>query len=335
MVGQKMGQLPLARLKPSPPWSYVGVDLFGPFPTRGEVNKRARGKAYGVIFNCFTTRAVHIDLAVDYSSTGFLQVLRRFVSLRGYPSEMYSDGGSQLVGASKELKQVTDGWDADKLHDFGITNGMTWKFSMADSPWQNGVTEILIKGVKKAINHAIGNQVLHFHELQTVFYEVANLVNERPIGRHPTDPEDGVYLCPNNLLLGRATGRVPSGPWRETNNPRHRVEFVQNIIKAYWIKWTRDYFPSLIVRQKWHHQRRNVQKGDVVLVQDSNAIRGNWRMGIVDEVYPDEVGNVRNVQVKLKTPDMADQRRSANYTLIRRAVQRLIVLVPVDRDVID
>ena len=110
---------------------------------------------------------------------------------------------------------------------------------------------------------------------------------------------------------------------------------MQNIIKAYWIKWTRDYFPSLIVRQKWHHQRRSMLKGDVVLVQDSNAIRGNWRMGIVDEVDPDEAGNVRNVQVKLKTPDMADQCRSANYTLIRRAVQRLIVLVPVDRDVID
>ena len=335
MVSQKMGQLPLARLKPSPPWNYVGVDLFGPFTTRGEVNKRARGKAYGVIFNCFTTRAVHIDLAVDYSASGFLQVLRRFVSLRGYPSEMYSDGGSQLVGASNELKQAIDGWDADKLHEFGVTDGMTWKFSMADSPWQNGVTEILIKGVKKAINHAIGSQVLQFHELQTVFYEVANLVNERPIGRHPTDPEDGVYLCPNNLLLGRATGRVPSGPWRETNNPRHRVEFIQNIIKAYWIKWTRDYFPSLIIRQKWHHQRRNVQKGDVVLVQDSNAVRGNWRMGIVDEVHPDETGNVRNVQVRLKTADKSDQCRNANYTLIRRAVQRLIVLVPVDRDEID
>ena len=56
--------------------------------------------------------------------------------------------------------------------------------------------------------------------IQTIVFEVANLVNERPIGRHPTDPEDGVYLCPNNMLLGRATTRVPSGPWKVTNNPR-------------------------------------------------------------------------------------------------------------------
>ncbi|XP_038056529.1 uncharacterized protein LOC119728384 [Patiria miniata] len=130
------------------------------------------------------------------------------------------------------------------------------------------------------------------------------------------------------MLLGRATARVPSGPWRETNNPRHRVEFIQNIIKSFWIKWTRDYFPSLIVRQKWHHEKRNMQKGDVVLIQDSNAVRGNWRMGLIDEVYPDEAGNVRNVQVKLKNVDKSDPSRRPNYTLIRRAVQRLIVLVP-------
>ncbi|XP_038055193.1 uncharacterized protein LOC119727400 [Patiria miniata] len=169
MAGQQMGKLPLERLKPSPPWTYVGVDPFGPYTIRGEVNKRARGKAYGVVFNCFSTRAVHVDVAVDYSTSGFLQVLRRFVSLRGYPAEMYSDGGSQLAAASRELKLAVDGWDQNRLQEFGITDGMTWKFSMADSPWQNGVTETLIKGIKKAINHAIGDQILPFHELQTVF----------------------------------------------------------------------------------------------------------------------------------------------------------------------
>ena len=76
-------------------------------------------------------------------------------------------------------------------------------------------------------------------------------------------------------------------------------------------------------------KKRNVQKGDVVLVQDSNAIR---RMGIADEVFPDEAGNVRSVQVKIKSPDKFSQCGKANYAYIRRAVQRLIVLVPVGED---
>ena len=57
-------------------------------------------------------------------------------------------------------------------------------------------------------------------ELQTVFSEAANLVNESPIGRHTTEPEETSYLSPNHLLLGRASARVPSGPFEETNNPK-------------------------------------------------------------------------------------------------------------------
>ena len=84
-----------------------------------------------------------------------------------------------------------------------------------------------MKSVKRAITTAIGDHVMTVSELQTVCFEAANLVNERPIGRHPTSPDDGTYLCPNDLLLGRATSRVPSGPFRDALNPRQRVEFVQ------------------------------------------------------------------------------------------------------------
>ena len=54
-----MSPLPDVRLQPAPAWSSVSLDLFGPIEIRGEVNKRSRGKAYGVLFNCLLTRAVH------------------------------------------------------------------------------------------------------------------------------------------------------------------------------------------------------------------------------------------------------------------------------------
>ncbi|EDO34035.1 predicted protein [Nematostella vectensis] len=53
-----------------------------------------------------------------------------------------------------------------------------------------------------------------FSQLQTVCYKFANLINERPIGRHPNTPDDGTYLCPNDLLLERATSRIPNRPFR-------------------------------------------------------------------------------------------------------------------------
>ena len=128
-------------------------------------------------------------------------VLRRFVSLRGYPSKIYSDPGSQLVAASKELNHIVEGLNEEEISQFGIKKGLEWKFSPTDGPWQNEWSEALVKSAKKAIVVSVGCQVLTVPEFQTVCFEEANLVNERPIGRHPTDPNDGVYLCPNHLLL--------------------------------------------------------------------------------------------------------------------------------------
>ena len=78
LAEQVMAPLPLERLKPSPPVYYVAVDYFGPFLIRGEVNRRTRGKGYGVIFTCLATRAVFSDLASDCSKDSFLTVFRRF-----------------------------------------------------------------------------------------------------------------------------------------------------------------------------------------------------------------------------------------------------------------
>ena len=104
-----------------------------------------------------------------------------------------------------------------------------------------------MKSVKKAIKGAVGNQVLSFSQMETVLFKAANLVNERPIGRHPQDPYEGAYLSPNHLLLG---SQVPSGPFRASANPRHRSELIHQTMNAFWRRWTRGYFPSLLVRQK-------------------------------------------------------------------------------------
>ena len=152
-----------------------------------------------------------------------------------------------------------------------------------------------------------------------------NLINERPIGTHPKSPEDGTYLCPNDLLLGRATSRVPSGPFREYSNLKQRFSFIQSIIDSFWKKWTQDYFPSLIIRQKWHTCKRNVRVNDIVLFQEANQIRGSWKLGRVSEVYPGKDGNVRNVDVKHKL-----NVDSQNFTIVRRAVQRLVVVLPAE-----
>ena len=132
-----------------------------------------------------------MDLAQDLSTDAFLQVLRRFVTIRGWPQKIYSDKGTHLVSASKELKATIEGLDWEVIRQYGYPYGTSCCFSPASAPWYNGAAEALIKSVKIALQATIGENVLTFTEMQTTLFEAAQLVNQRPIGAHPSKPEEG------------------------------------------------------------------------------------------------------------------------------------------------
>ena len=123
----------------------------------------------------------------------------------------------------------------------------------------------------KKRSEKIGEQVLEFSTLQTILFEAAELVNSRPIRCHPTDPDEGVYLSPNDLLLGRSTSRAPRGPFLESSGSKRRYECIQRIIDGFWKKWNRDFFPSTLVKQKWHVEKQNLQVGNIVAIQNKEA----------------------------------------------------------------
>ena len=226
---QKMAALPEIRLAPfTPPFFNTACDYFGPYHVKIGRNKST--KHYGVVFTCLNTRAVHLELAVDYSAMDFIQVLHRFFAFRGRPSLILSDNGTQLVGAERELREMIDSWDKEQLKEFAAEKGIKWQFITPIAPHQNGCTEAMVKTCKRALKKSIGEKKLTPFELYTCLLEIANLVNQRPIRRIPTDPTEGSYICPNDILLGRASADVPQGPFKNTKNPRKRVEFVQRIV---------------------------------------------------------------------------------------------------------
>jgi hypothetical protein len=177
----------------------------------------------------------------------------------------------------------------------------------------------MVKSVKKALKKAIGDTVLTPFELYTCLLETANLVNQRPIGRIPNDPNDGSYLCPNDILLGRCSSTIPQGPFRETKNPRHRFEFCQRIIDSFWTTWSRDVLIALNLRKKWQTKCRNAQVGDyVVFIKEESDVRGKWNTGVIEEVFYGNDGLVRNV--RLRTTD-------GNY---RRPITKVAVIYPTE-----
>ena len=181
-------------------------DYFGPVRVKVDLNKTV--KHYGVIFTCLNTQAFHCELATDASMMEFLQALRRFFSYRGYPKLLISDNNSQMIEAERELRLMIQGWDNNQLKEYCADRGMKWQFTTPLAPHQNGCSESMVKSIKTALKKSIGDTLLAPFELYTCLLEAANLVNQRPIGRMPDDPDDGSYLCPNDIIMGRATNTV-------------------------------------------------------------------------------------------------------------------------------
>ena len=293
-----MASLPCERLLPhSPPFYHTAVDYFGPFVVKISRNKTA--KYYGVIFTCINCRAVHLEMATDASADEFIQVLRRFFAIRGFPSFILSDNGTQMVGAERVLRDMIKDWDKEKISDFCSNKGTRWQFTTPLAPHQNGCAESLVKTCKKTLKHTVGDQKLTPFELYTLFMECANIVNQRPLGRIANDPNDGRYLCPNDLLLGRASSDVPPGPFKGNSNLKDRVGFLQQLADCFWKRWSRDVLPLLFARRRWQVKGEEVRVGDVVVTADSNPIRGKWELGKVEQVFRGSDGAVRNVAIKM------------------------------------
>ena len=330
--GQSMGQVPNERMKPSPPFFHTATDLFGPLPIKDSVRRRVHGKCYGVIFVCLSSRAIYLDIVENYSTDAFLGALKRFVSIRGFPSTLHSDNGTQLTCANKQLRDITNNFNMKEVCKFGSNEGMSWSFNKAgDAPWLNASCESLLRLVKNGLLKSMGDSVLTFAELQTVMYEVSNLINSRPIGRKPgSSIDDGSYLCPNDFLLGRNNNSAPGGTFDLKSNYSKRLKFVQSIVNNFWKRWMRDYWHTMVVRKKWHVVKRNVCPKDIVLVKDSNAVKGIWKIAEVISVDVGRDGLVRTVTLRYKICQPGISYKGSKDKMMERSVHRLVILIPVE-----
>ena len=86
-----MGQLPADRVTPFvKPFTYTGVDLFGPLlVTIG----RRKEKRWAVIFTCLTVRAAHIELAENLSTdpSSYVSEISLIEEARQFVSEVITE----------------------------------------------------------------------------------------------------------------------------------------------------------------------------------------------------------------------------------------------------
>lgn len=311
-----MGDLPDVRVRGKPPCFYAtGVDYFGPIQVR---KFRKTEKRYGCLFICMATKAIHLEVAHSLDTSSFIQALRRFIGRRGKPHIMYSDNGTNFVGAERELREGIQGWNQETIADALLQENVKWQFNPPGAPHFGGLWEANVKSVKRAMYAILAKEqvVLTDEVLQTVLVEVEALLNSRPLTPLSDDIEDLNALTPNHFLLGRPSTNLPPDIFYDTEiTNRCRWRQSQALTDMFWKRWLREYLPYLLERTKWYRKALNSFKvGDLVLVADWNQPRGNWLLGRVTETFPGSDNVVRVATIKTK------------FGSLKRPVTKLVLL---------
>ena len=300
-MSQAMAELPKIRLTPyEPPFTYSGVDYFGPFYV-----KRGRGKVaekrWGAIFVCMNSRAVHLEVARSLETDDFILLLMRFLNRRGHVKELRSDNGTNFVGADREIKEAIERIDTKKVGGELMQRGCKWVFHPPGASHMSGVWERLVKSVKRSLKAILGKDLINEEVLQTVFTEAERIANSRPLTRNSSTPDDDEPLTPGHFLNIRPTANLPPEMVDDSDKfSRKRWRQAQILANHYWKRWLREYIPSLQERQKWHKTHKNLAVGELVLIADDNVPRNQWPIGRVIHVFPGPDGLVRSAEVKAK-----------------------------------
>lgn len=300
-----MGPLPEDRLKPHFPFEICGVDYCGPILIK---NKKGRGckseKAYICIFICFATKAIHTELVSELTTEAFLASLRRFSSRRGKPSKIYSDNGSNFVGANTCLKKFLSDLNSNaKNNNFQnslTSEGIIWNFIPPRSPHFGGLWEAGVKTIKFHLKRVLGTVLFTYEELSTVLTQIEAIANSRPLSPLSADPSDLNPLTPAHFLIGRSLVSVPDQDVTEVKDGRlSQFQKIQKIMQQFWKRWSKEYVSELQTRVKWKRSSSAlIQPGAMVVIREDNVPPLKWRLGRVLEQHPGPDGEVRVVSIK-------------------------------------
>ena len=203
-----MASLPKDRLQVAAPFSKVGVDYFGPITVK---HLRKQEKRYGCLFTCLVTRAVLLEVAKSLETDSFINALRRFIARRGPPSDIYSDNGTNFVGADRKLKQSLERWNQSQIADYLSQKDIQWHFNPPASPHFGEIWERLVQSCKKALKVVLHGQVVTDEVLETAFAETEALVNSRPLTEVCSDDSGLQAITPNHFRISRANPMLPCG----------------------------------------------------------------------------------------------------------------------------
>lgn len=300
--GVIMGDIPAERVRGFVrPFASTGVDYAGPL----QIRERRRGrthisKGYVAVFTYFSTKAVHLEIVTSLTTEAVIAALNRFTARRGLCTRMFSDNGTNFVGAARELEEIykflTE--QRNEIETQLAKQRIEWKYIPPCSPHFGGLWEAAVKIMKRHLTVTQG-QILTYEEYSTLLATIKAVLNSRPLTPISNDPTDFTVLTPFHFLIGDSLMQPVQHNFLETaDNRLSRWQYVQKRRQLFWKRWQSKYLCELQRRSKWTDSGAKVQINRLVLLKEEHLPSFQWVRGRITEVHPAPDGEVRVATVR-------------------------------------
>lgn len=244
-------------------------------------------------------------------------MFRRFVSRRGRPSCIWSDNGSNFVGAKSSLKELERFLQQQGNHisEHFDNKEIRWNFILARAPNFGGLWEAGVKSYKNHLKRVMENAFLNFENLEAT-------LNSRPLTQMCSVPNNFDILTPAHFLIGRQLTSVPDPSLKGVpENRLSKFQHLQNWYQHFWTRWSKEYIHLLQQRTKWTQPQRIIKVGELVIIKKDNLPPLECRMGRITNVYYVDDDNCRVASMKTSTGS------------IKRAISKICTL-PMEEDIV-
>ncbi|XP_036346466.1 uncharacterized protein LOC118755749 [Rhagoletis pomonella] len=298
---QQMGDIPKYRLDPGSPFLNTGIDFAGPIQVRSWKGRGSKlYKCWIALFICLTTKAIHIELVTELSTAAFIASLRRFTARRGKPLHIFSDNGTNFVGANQHLRElyqyINDSTTQETISRASAEQEIQWHFSPPAGPHFGGIWEAGVKSVKYHLKRTLADASVTYEELNTILCQIEGCLNSRPLCTKFEGDIDP--LTPAHFLIMRPMTSLPDKNLLNLKeNAVNRWQYLQKLTQHFWKRWSIEYVTQLQQRPKWSQRLRNLEINDVVIIKDDNLPPTQWSIGKISKVHPGSDGLVRVASV--------------------------------------
>ena len=144
----------------------------------GNTRSKTITKCYISLYICMATKTIHLELVSDLTSEAFIAALKGFIARRGLVDHLYTDSGSNFIGANRELKVFFKSEEfLRQVHSSAIQTQFQWHFIPTNSPHFGGLWGAGVKSLKYHWKIIVGEVLLTFEEFNTLITQIETCLN--------------------------------------------------------------------------------------------------------------------------------------------------------------